>query len=80
MTGENFKALDRRSDKLEKMRKEYYLICEKSQEALDDGNYERYYSLHDNVIKMREDIWAEAFYHFGRNWNMANDYCKRYGV
>lgn len=87
MTGSNFKFFDRHDETLENMLKKYYDRAERLHEYYDklryddeDFDYDFYYKMKDNQRFLAKLIWETAFYHFGRDWNIANDFCKRKGV
>jgi len=84
MTGENFKRVNRHDDRLDEMRAQYYKMYEIAGEAWRKdfaGNPFEHYEKHAARARaLARKIWEEAFYHYGRDWNAANEYCRRYSI
>lgn len=83
MTGENFTRFSRKNERLERLLSLYRQKVDKARNlycelCYGNGTYEAYYKVRDEYENIREQIWTEAFYHYGRNWNLANNYIKNH--
>lgn len=83
MTGENFLRIDRKSSRLEELKAKYNRLVDIACDvhhalAEGDAGFDDYYDALDKCKEVKEAIWREAFYHYGRDWNAANAYVNRY--
>ena len=89
MIGENFKFVDRKSLVLEKLVSEYRAIVDENRDLYDtkiryneasQQEFDRYYNNQTRLKYIAYRIWNEAFIHYGRTNEAANEYCKSHGI